>query len=65
MNTPAVRKAFIDALGPERIGEKLALAGNRDATLAGDVWFYYAGRYGAWLQIAQDSNSLGLFGGAR
>ncbi|MCC6539309.1 MAG: hypothetical protein IT162_17285 [Bryobacterales bacterium] len=56
-NTPAVRKAFIDALGPERIGEKLALAGNRDATLAGDVWFYYAGRYGAWLQVAQDANA--------
>jgi tetratricopeptide (TPR) repeat protein len=56
-NSPAVRKAFLDSLGPERIGDKLALAGNRDATLAGDVWFYYAGRYGAWLQIAQDNNS--------
>lgn len=56
-NTPAVRKAFMDALGPERIGDKLALAGNRDVTLAGDVWFYYAGRYGAWLQIAQDANA--------
>ena len=56
-NTPVVRKAFIDSLGPERIGDKLALAGNRDSTLAGDIWFYYAGRYGAWLQIAQDTNS--------
>ncbi|MFN0102700.1 MAG: hypothetical protein ACKV2U_11500 [Bryobacteraceae bacterium] len=56
-NTPAVRKAFLDSLGPERIGDKLALAGNRDATLAGDLWFYYAGRYGAWLQLAQDTNS--------
>ncbi len=56
-NSPAVRKAFLDSLGPERIGDKLALAGNRDATLAGDVWFYYAGRYGAWLQLAQDTNA--------
>jgi tetratricopeptide (TPR) repeat protein len=56
-NSPAVRKAFLDSLGPERIGDKLALAGNRDATLAGDIWFYYAGRYGSWLQLAQDSNS--------
>lgn len=56
-NTPVVRKAFLDTLGPERIGDKLALAGNRDATLAGDIWFYYAGRYGAWLQLAQDTNS--------
>ena len=56
-NSPAVRKAFIDSIGPERIGDKLALAGNRDATLAGDLWFYYAGRYGAWLQLAQDGNS--------
>lgn len=56
-NTPAVRKAFLDSLGPERIGDKLALAGNRDATLAGDLWFYFAGRYGAWLQMAEDTNS--------
>ncbi|HEU0124005.1 MAG TPA: hypothetical protein VFQ91_25965, partial [Bryobacteraceae bacterium] len=56
-NSPAVRKAFLDVLGPERIGDKLALAGNRDSTLAGDNWFYYAGRYGAWLQLAQDGNS--------
>lgn len=56
-NTPIVRKAFLDSLGPERIGDKLALAGNRDITLAGDLWFYYAGRYGAWLQLAQDTNS--------
>ncbi len=56
-NTPTVRKAFLDSLGPERIGDKLALAGNRDSTLTGDLWFYYAGRYGAWLQLAQDANS--------
>ncbi len=56
-NSPVVRKAFLDSLGPERIGDKLALAGNRDATLAGDVWFSYAGRYGAWLQMAGDANS--------
>jgi cellulose synthase operon protein C len=56
-NTPVVRKAFLDSLGPERIGDKLALAGNRDTTLAGDVWFSYAGRYGAWLQMAGDPNS--------
>jgi len=56
-NSPAVRKAFLDSLGPERIGDKLALAGNRDATLAGDLWFYYAGRYGAWLKLAEDANS--------
>jgi len=56
-NTPIVRKAFLDSLGPERIGDKLAMAGNRDSILAGDLWFYYAGRYGAWLQVATDSNS--------
>ncbi|MBM3754707.1 MAG: hypothetical protein FJW38_12085 [Acidobacteria bacterium] len=54
-NSPAARKAFLDVVGPDRIGEKLALAGNRDAQLAGDTWFYYAGRYGAWLQVANDS----------
>jgi hypothetical protein len=54
-NTPAARKAFLDVVGPDRIGEKLALAGNRDAQLAGDTWFYYAGRYGAWLQVANDA----------
>lgn len=55
--TPEVRKAFLDVLGPDRIGEKLALAGNRDIVAAGDIWFYFSHRYGALLNAAGDSNA--------
>ena len=29
---------------------------NRDETLAGDIWFYYGGRYGEYLSIAHQGN---------
>jgi predicted Zn-dependent protease len=55
--TPIIRKAFLDSLGPQKIGDKLALAGNRDSVLTGDTWFDYAGRYGAWLELNGDATA--------
>jgi len=47
---PPISAAFVKALGDETIGERIGKKGNRDAQLAGDVWFYYGSRYGEYLR---------------
>ena len=43
---PAVLTAFNAALGARTVGEQIATKANRDQQLTGDVWFYYAARFG-------------------
>ena len=44
-----IKAAFVDALGDLTIGERVGKPVNRDKQLAGDIWFYYASRYGEYL----------------
>jgi tetratricopeptide (TPR) repeat protein len=46
---PAVNASFEDALGDQTIGERIGKPVDRKNRLAGDVWFYYASRYGEYL----------------
>ncbi|MBZ5605802.1 MAG: hypothetical protein LAO79_26175, partial [Acidobacteriia bacterium] len=43
-----VRSSFIDILGGMTIGPRIGVAVDRKARLAGDLWFYYAGRFGEY-----------------
>jgi predicted Zn-dependent protease/predicted negative regulator of RcsB-dependent stress response len=54
--SPAINSAYQMALDTRTIGERVAKPPNRDDTLAGDVWFYYGGRYGEYLSIAHQGN---------
>jgi tetratricopeptide (TPR) repeat protein len=54
--SPLVNSAFQQALDTRTIGDRIAKPPNRDETLAGDVWFYYGGRYGEYLSIAHTGN---------
>ena len=44
-----IKAAFVYALGDQTIGERVGKPVNRDNQLAGDIWFYYASRYGEYL----------------
>ena len=47
--SPAVAAAFDGALDTRTIGERVSSPPDRNATLAGSVWFYYGARYGEYL----------------
>lgn len=44
------RAAFHNALADQTIGQRLKQHGSRDGQLAEDDWFYYAARYGEYLE---------------
>ena len=46
---PAINTAFVSALGDQTIGERAGKQVDRNIQLAGDIWFYYASRYGEYL----------------
>lgn len=48
-NSQVVDAAFSGAVGDQTIGGRLGKPVDRDAQLAGDIWFYYASRYGEYL----------------
>jgi cellulose synthase operon protein C len=48
-NTPAVKAAFTGVLGDMTIGSRLGKPMNRSQQMAGDLWFYYGGRFGEYL----------------
>ena len=56
-NSPRVNLAFTDALGDQTIGERLGKPVDRKAQLAGDIWFYYASRYGEYLADSKQDAS--------
>lgn len=47
--TPEVLGAFDATLGPRTVAAQLATKFDRNVQIAGDVWFYYAARYGELL----------------
>jgi len=51
-----VNSAFQQALDTRTIGARLAQPPNRDDILAGNVWFYYGGRYGEYLAATHLGN---------
>jgi Flp pilus assembly protein TadD len=46
---PEINAAFVSALGDLSVADRLGKLVNRDQQLAGDIWFYYASRYGEYL----------------
>jgi Tfp pilus assembly protein PilF len=50
---PVVQDAFEQALGPAPIGTRLGKSVDREQQLAGDIWFYYGGRYGEYLDVTR------------
>ena len=54
--TPAVNKSFLDALGDETIGQRIGKKLDRNLELAGDIWFYYGSRYGAYLAVSKQGD---------
>ena len=57
-HTPQVRTAFSGALGRDAtIGERIAQPVDRNEQLAGEVWFYYASRFGEYLDEEKDAGA--------
>jgi predicted Zn-dependent protease len=56
-NSQVVDAAFSGALGDQTIGARLGKPVNRDAQLAGDIWFYYGSRYGEYLAATKHPGS--------
>ena len=54
--SPAINSAYQQALDTRTIGDRVTKPPNRDETLAGDIWFYYGGRYGEYLSVAHRGN---------
>jgi len=48
-NAAPVRAAFPAILGEMTIGSRIGKPLDRNRQLAGDLWFYYGGRYGEYL----------------
>ena len=51
-----VREAFHSALDDRPIGERLDKPADRAHALAGNIWFYYASRYGEYLGVTHTGN---------
>jgi tetratricopeptide (TPR) repeat protein len=53
----SVRAAFHGMLGEMTIGSRIGKATDRDQQLAGDLWFYYGGRYGEYLNATHQQGA--------
>jgi cellulose synthase operon protein C len=51
--SPEINNTFLSALGDSTIAERLGKKVDRDAQLAGDIWFYYGSRYGEYLGVTK------------
>jgi tetratricopeptide (TPR) repeat protein/Flp pilus assembly protein TadD len=56
----AVQNAFAATVADETIAQRLAKTVNRKQALAGDVWFYYASRYGEYLGATRKGDPEGF-----
>jgi tetratricopeptide (TPR) repeat protein len=54
--TPA-RAAFTGILGDMTIGPRIGKPADRDQQLAGDLWFYYGGRFGEYLDSTRQAGA--------
>lgn len=54
--TPEIRAAFLGALGDQTIAERVGKQVNRNEQFAGDIWYYYGGRYGEYLGASKQDN---------
>lgn len=54
---PEIKTAFLGALGDQTIGERLGKPINRNDQLAGDIWYYYGGRYGEYLAATKQEDA--------
>lgn len=54
--SPITRTAFISSLGDATIGERIGKPVDRTRQLAGNTWFYYGSRYGAWLGVTSSGD---------
>ena len=50
------KAAFVSALGPATIGERVGKPVDRGLQLAGDIWFYYGSRYGEYLAVTRQDD---------
>ncbi len=57
---PRVPEAFDAVLGPRTVGGELSQKTGADGALRGDVWFYYAARYGEYLSDRNESGAHDL-----
>ncbi len=53
--SPEVKAAFLAALGGGTIGERLGTRVDRNAQMAGDIWFYYGSRYGEYMDLVKSA----------
>lgn len=51
--SPEINTVFLSALGDNTIAERLGKPVDRNAQLAGDIWFYYGSRYGEYLSVTK------------
>jgi len=57
-HTTQVRDAFVNALGNDAtIGERISHPVDRNQQLAGELWFYYASRFGEYLDEEKDAQA--------
>jgi tetratricopeptide (TPR) repeat protein len=54
---PVINTAFVNALGDQTIAERIGKQVDRNNQLAGDIWFYYASRYGEYLADTRQGTS--------
>jgi len=54
---PVINTAFVNALGDQTIAERIGKQLDRNHQLAGDIWFYYASRYGEFLADTRQGTS--------
>lgn len=52
-----VKSAFTAILGPMTVGARIGKVTDRDRQLAGDVWFYYGGRFGEYLGATRQAGA--------
>jgi len=50
-SSPRTKSAFVTALDDRTIGQRLKNGGDPDRALTGEEWFYYASRYGEFMEM--------------
>ena len=55
--SPPVRVAFTGLLGDMTISARIGVPVDRDRQLAGDLWFYYGGRFGEYLSATRQAGA--------